>query len=145
LRANIEHIGSTSIQDLGGKGIIDIVISVPKKDISSSIKKLQTNGYDYRKFGGDKQRKFFQKIIKYAGKERRVHVQLTYNNSHTFNAFLAVRNYLKNNKKAAKEYEKVKKKAFRYAKGEGKKYRAYKKRFLDKLEKIALKNLKKTK
>ena len=31
--AKIEHVGSTSIIGLGGKGIIDIAISVPKNKI----------------------------------------------------------------------------------------------------------------
>ena len=44
LKAKVEHIGSSSIKGLGGKGIIDIAISVPKKEIQSTRKKLQKEG-----------------------------------------------------------------------------------------------------
>ncbi len=138
-KAQIEHIGSSSIIGVGGKGIIDVAISVPKKEIQNTIKKLQRNGYDYRPFAGDESRKFFQKIIKYRGKERRVHIQLTYDGSYTWKAAIAVRDYLNRNKKAAQEYARIKKEAVKHAKGEGKKYKKYKKSFLDKIEKLALK------
>ena len=39
--AKIEHIGSTAIQNLGGKNHIDIFIAVPDKLISNSKKILQ--------------------------------------------------------------------------------------------------------
>src|SRR3989344_2814880 len=39
-KSQIEHVGSTSVPDLGGKGIIDIAISAPKNQINNSIKKL---------------------------------------------------------------------------------------------------------
>ena len=138
-RAKIEHVGSSSIESLGGKGIIDVAISTPKKEIQRAIKKLQRNGYDFRPKGGDKERSFFQKIIKYKGKERRVHIQLTHSNSKSWKSMLAVRNYLQKNQNAIKEYERVKKEATKHAKGEGKKYREYKKSFLQKIEKLALK------
>ena len=138
-RAKIEHVGSSSIIGLGGKGIVDVAISVPKKEIQNTLKKLQRNGYDFRPNGGDKERTFFQKIIKYKGKERRVHIQLTHSNSKSWKSMLAMRDYLRKNKNAIKEYERVKKEATKHAKGEGKKYREYKKSFLQKIEKLALK------
>ncbi len=138
-RAEIEHVGSSSINGLGGKGIIDIAISVPKNQIQKAIKKLERNGYDFRPTGGDKERSFFQKIIIYEGNERRVHIQLTHSDSKTWKSMLAVRDYLRKNPKAIKEYERVKKEAIKHAKGKGKKYREYKKSFLQKIEKLALK------
>ena len=139
-RAKIEHVGSSSVNGLGGKGIIDVAISVPKKEIRNTIKQLERNGYDFRPTGGDKERSFFQKIIKFKENERRVHIQLTHSNSKTWKSMLAVRDYLRKNPKAIKEYELVKKEAIKYAKGEGKKYREYKKSFLQKIEKWALKD-----
>ena len=138
-RAKIEYVGSSSINGLGGKGIIDVAISVPKNQIQNAIKKLEGNCYDFRPTGGDKERSFFQKIIKYKGNERRVHIQLTHSDSKTWKSMLAVRDYLRKNPKAIKEYERVKKEAIKHAKGEGKKYRDYKKAFLQKIEKLALK------
>ena len=137
--AKIEHVGSSSIMGLGGKGIIDVAISVSKSQIQNAIKKLERNGYDFRPKGGDKERSFFQKIIKYKGNERRVHIQLTHSDSKSWKSMLAVRDCLRNNPKAIKEYERIKKEAIKYANGEGKKYRKYKKSFLQKIEKLALK------
>jgi GrpB-like predicted nucleotidyltransferase (UPF0157 family) len=138
-RAKIEHVGSSSINGLGGKGIIDVAISVPKNQIQNAIKILERNGYDFRPKGGDKERSFFQKIKEYKGKERRVHIQLTHSESKSWKSMLAVRDYLRKNLKVQKEYERVKKEAIKHAKGEGKKYREHKKTFLQKIEKLALK------
>ena len=54
---------------------------------------------------------------------------------------LAVRDYLRKNPEALKEYEQIKKEAIKHAKGEGRKYREYKKSFLQKIEKLALKSI----
>ncbi len=137
--AEIEHVGSSSIKGLGGKGIIDVAISVPKNQIQNSIKKLEKNGYDLRPNGGDKERFFFQKVIKYKRNERRVHIQLTHSNSETWKSLLAVRDYLRKNPKLIEDYERIKKEAIKHADGEGKKYREYKKSFLQKIENLALK------
>jgi len=139
-KALIEHIGSSSVTGLGGKGIIDIAIAVPKKDLTASITKLQGIGYDYRPFGGDAERKFFQKILRYAGNERRVHIQLTYENSSNWNSVIGVRDYLREHPDAAEEYAQLKRRAVKYAKGVGQKYRKYKEHFLKNLEKKFLKN-----
>ena len=88
------------------------------------------------------ERHFFEKILKLSRSERRVHIQLTYNDSKTWKSYIAVRDYLKGNKEIVKEYVKIKREAIKYAKGEGKKYREYKKPFLDKIEKVALAKIK---
>ncbi len=138
-KANIEHIGSSSVNGLGGKGIIDIAIAVPKKEMLKTIKKLKKFKYDYKKFAGNKERKFLQKIIKYKGKERRIHIQLTSHGSGTWKSMTTIRDYLRKHKDMAKKYAMLKKEAVKYAKGDGEKYRNYKKSFLDKIEKMALK------
>lgn len=139
--AKIEHVGSSAVRGLGGKGIIDILISVPIKKLNLSIKKIQLLKYEFKPKSGSKERKFFQKIIKYNKKERRVHLHLTNNNSKTARSMIAVRNYLKENPTSLKEYEKVKKKAVKFAKGNGKKYLKCKSVFLKKIEKKSLKLL----
>ncbi len=139
-KAGIEHIGSSAVPGLGGKGIIDIIISVPKNEIKASIKKLEASGYEHRPLAGEEGREFFRRIIRYGGQERRVHVHLTFHNSKQWKSFIALREYLKGHNKVAKEYEKVKKEAFRAAGGKGEKYRARKTSFLKKLEKKALEN-----
>lgn len=136
--AKIEHVGSSAVDGLGGKGIIDIVIAVPRIKIPSLIDKLKLNGYDFRPNGGSKERFFFQRIIKYRTR-RRVHLHLIYNNSCEWNSMIAVRDYLRKNKKVAEEYSNLKKKAVIFSKGDGKKYRQFKKQFLINIEKKILK------
>lgn len=136
-KSKIEHVGSSSIKGLGGKGIIDIVISVPKYEIQKATNKLHKEGYDLCLSGGDKDRKFFQKIVNYNGKKRRVHLHLTNTNSKTWRSMISVRDYLRNNAEARREYTKIKKEAVKYAKGNAEKYRDYKKKFLQKIEGLA--------
>lgn len=138
-KARIEHIGSTAVPKLGGKGIIDILIGVAKKNILKTKKKLQILGYTLPK-GGSKNRIFFEKDCKINGKKQRFHLHLTPYNSQVWRKALALRNYLIKNKQEAKNYIKIKKEAVKIANGEGKLYREYKKRFLDNLNKKAMKS-----
>ena len=72
------------------------------------------------------------------GKERRIHIHLTLNNKF-WKSFIAFRDYLRNHDNSRDKYAKIKKEAVKHAKGEGKKYRQYKDKFLEKLSKEALK------
>ncbi len=137
-QASIEHVGSSAVEGLGGKGIIDVAIAVPKAEMQQAVKRLEGHGYDFRPTGGDAERSFFQRIICHDGKEQRVHIHLTFCNSSSWRSMLAVRDYLRSHPDAREEYERVKQEAIRYAQGEGKKYRAYKKDFLQNIEKLAL-------
>lgn len=133
--ARIQHIGSTSVQGLGGKGIIDVMISVKKKDIKKTINNLEKNNYIHKP-NKSKEREYFEK---YKNKLNRFHIHLTYHDSFEFNRAVAFTHYLKNHPEAVKEYVKIKKEAVKYAKGEGKKYREYKSKTLKKLGRLALK------
>jgi len=121
--AQIEHVGSTAIPGLGGKGIIDIAIKTPRNKVNQIIKKLEKLGYDYNlEHQRDKRRIFLQKKITYSGKERRIHIHLTLNNEF-WNTFIAFRNYLRTHDKE---------------RDEGTKYREYKSKFLENITKRAL-------
>ena len=137
----IEHFGSTSVPGLGGKGITDIIIQVPKKDFLKSKKILEKKGYEFKP--SFKTRFFFKKY----SKTKKIHIHLVSPQTvkftreakvREFATEIAVRDYLRNHKKEAKRYEEVKKKAAKHAQGIGQKYRDYKKSYLDKLEKKAL-------
>ena len=134
----IEHIGSTAVPNLGGKGIIDIIISYKNKEIKKIKNTLIREGYEFKPKAGDKQRLFFQKDYKYRNNIRRVHLHLTTHNSLVWKRCTAVKEYLKKYLKEAKGYEEIKKKAVKICEGEGKIYRSYKKDFLNELTKKAL-------
>jgi len=142
--AQIEHIGSSAIEGLSGRGIIDIVISVQKKEFRKTQKNLEKNGWWFRpKFKPQEDRKFLEKRYKYKKRVRIVHLHLTYHNSVAWKRFIALRDYLKNNSDICRKYEKIKKKAVEQAKGEGKEYRIYKNKFMKEIEKKALKEFNK--
>lgn len=134
-KAEIEHIGSTAIKGMGGKGIIDINLGIKKPQIKNAIKKLIENKYSLIKSGGDKkERWFFERDYIYEKKVQRIHIHLTHLDSHTWKKCLVFRDTLKNNKKLRDEYSKIKKKAFS-KKLKNDKYRDYKKRFIENIEK----------
>src|SRR3989344_3738727 len=110
----IEHVGSTSIPGLGGKGIIDIAIKTPRNKINQFIDKLKRLGYESN--------------LEHKRKERRIHIHLTLNNKF-WNSFIVFRDYIRNHDKERNEYAKIKKEAVKYAKGHSQKYREYKKKF----------------
>jgi GrpB-like predicted nucleotidyltransferase (UPF0157 family) len=128
---NIKHIGSTAVKNLGGKGIIDILISVPVKKILKVKRKLIKAGYKFKP--GDKKRLFFEKDYGLI-KKRRVHLQLTSNNSAFWKDAIKFRDVLRNNKKIKEIYSLIKQKAVRLGK-EGKEYRKFKEEFIRKVSK----------
>lgn len=133
----IEHVGSTSVPGLGGKGIIDIMIRAPKKYTKKYMRILENEGYQYSPHSVDAKRKFFQKIIKRNGKERRIHIHLTIAKDYLI-SFLAFRDYLRKNKEVRDEYARIKRQAVKYAKGSAIKYKDYKDDFIKETAKKAL-------
>lgn len=128
----IEHVGSTAIPGLGGKGIIDIAIKTPKSKVSRYKDILKKLGYKTSlKHPEDNRRIFLQRKIRYSGKERRVHVHLTLKKKF-WDTFIIFRDKLNKNPELIKEYENLKKKAVKIARGDGQAYRDYKNEFLKK-------------
>lgn len=100
----IEHIGSTAVPNLDGKGIIDIMISTPKKLMNQVSQLLQKQaGYEFRASGGDKERLFHQ--------QDGYHVHVTFPESESRKKAIAFRDYLINHPKDLKRYAEVKQKA----------------------------------
>ena len=128
--AEIEHIGSTAVPGLGGKGILDLIVGVNKSKLLLTRDKLIDAGYIFKDKAGGKNRLFFEKDYVHRKKTRRVHIQLTIKLSKVWREAITFRNFLKENLKLAKEYELVKKKAVRHARGKGELYRKYKHKFI---------------
>ncbi|MCX6991364.1 MAG: GrpB family protein [Chlamydiae bacterium] len=134
---SIEHVGSTAIPGLGGKGIIDIAIAVPKKDIPFFIPQFQSIGYEFRPSYSTPDRAYF--IIYLPDPEegtRRYHLHLTYLESADWTGLIAFRDYLRTHPKDAEEYSELKRKAALLSDQDGEKYRMLKnpmfKKILDK-------------
>jgi len=130
-KIKIEHIGSTSIPELGGKGIIDIAIGTNK--LQTVKKLLKQTKYEFHLQANHPERLFFQIDYSEKNRFRRVHLHLTKLNSADWKNTLKFRNYLIQNPELQKQYTKIKKQALKISPGDGKKYREYKKQFIDKI------------
>lgn len=127
--AKIEHIGSTSVEGLGGKGLIDILVSVPKKDLESVKKVLIKLNYYTLSRNRHKDRISFYKDSKIL-KKRRVHIHLTYKNSKVEKQAIKFRNLLRKNKRLRDKYSSLKQKAIKLGK-KRKDYRDFKYNFIE--------------
>lgn len=94
--AKVHHVGSTAIKNMGGKGILDILIVVPKHNMIKARDMLKLLGFDYRIKASNKERFFFIKkyLDKNTGLLETVHCHLTYNNSIEERSFLLFRDRL---------------------------------------------------
>ncbi|MBM7586033.1 GrpB-like predicted nucleotidyltransferase (UPF0157 family) [Bacillus pakistanensis] len=104
----IEHIGSTSIEGLGAKPILDIAIGVEKLKVTNEyIKPLAKIGYEFVDHEEFPERRFFRKGEWRAGTH---HVHIYEFKSEHWNNHILFRNYLRENTAILKEYEQLKKK-----------------------------------
>ncbi len=101
----INHIGSTAIDHIWAKPIIDILVELPKDVFMSDVKKkLRNNGYIC--MSEEENRASFNKGYTNCGFAEKVfHIHLRHEGD---NDELYFRDYLNNNPSLAKEYEKLK-------------------------------------
>lgn len=134
---SIEHVGSTAIPGLGGKGIIDIAIAVDKDKmtlISSLIQELQ---YDFSSSFSTSDRFYFITHLPDPEEgKRRYHVHLTYLDSKEWKELIGFRDYLKSHPDAAEEYSNLKKKACSIANQDGKVYQNIKEPFFTRIHQL---------
>lgn len=104
---HIYHIGSTSIPGVGGKGVIDILITVDRSLLAAASRQLIKAGYEFRESGGDVNRLFHQK----EKKGRRYHVHLSGYNEESAVQAVAFRDYLRTDQLLATTYSNIKKEA----------------------------------
>ena len=97
----IEHVGSTAVEDLLAKPIIDIAVALLKLNISKVINKL--DNYEI-KYHDDE-----ILLIKEENNETNYLIHILDINSDRYKNMIKFRDILINNKKIRKEYEKLKK------------------------------------
>lgn len=134
----IEHIGSTSVQNLGGKGIIDIGIATKKEDMENASKELQELGYEFRPSFRTVDRFYFVSCLPDPEEgKRRYHIHLTYPESSDWKGFIELRDYLRTHPEAVQEYAEIKKQAALESNQIGEHYRKLKKPVLEKIRSMA--------
>lgn len=109
LPISIEHVGSTSVQGLAAKPIIDIDVVVRRTDVGAAIKALATIGYEHEGNGGIEDREMF----KYSGKENLMehHLYVCPEDSAELKRHVLFREYLRAHPDAVQAYSQIKKEA----------------------------------
>lgn len=103
---DIQHIGSTSVEELKAKPIIDIIIGVKNfNHIEKIVEKLQQGGYIYRPNASTKERILF---VKGSEEERTHHIHIVQWMDEEWNNNILFRDYLRKYSKVAKEYSELK-------------------------------------
>ncbi|MBS0650177.1 MAG: GrpB family protein [Verrucomicrobia bacterium] len=137
--AAIEHVGSTAVPGLGGKGIIDLAIGVDKSSFEAVSKELIGLGYEFRVNGSTEERLFFRiDLPDPKEKVRRYHVHLLVHQSLVWKELVGFRNHLIAHPSVLEQYAEMKKLAASSADGDGEAYRKLKDPFIQQ----ALKSLK---
>jgi GrpB-like predicted nucleotidyltransferase (UPF0157 family) len=130
----VEHVGSTAVPTLGGKGIIDIAIAANKEEMESISTQLQSLGYEFRPTFSTPDRLYFITYLPDPEEEiRRYHIHLTYLGSKDWLEFIAFRDYLKAHPEELQTYAEMKKNAALEANQDGDKYRKLKEPIFEKI------------
>ncbi len=133
----IEHVGSTSIPGLGGKGIIDIAIGARREDFKKVSLKLNELGYVFRNSASTNNRFFFRENL--PADQRKYHIHLMTVDCFDWYDFIFFRDHLSTCQEEFLEYEKLKKEAARLFQDDGYQYRKYKEPFFKKIHQKRIK------
>ncbi len=126
---SIHHIGSTAVQGLGGKPIIDIMVAVNKlEDGLDLICALGELNYCYESNDSTEKRLFFRK-----GMPRTHHLHIVEKDSFAFHKHLLFRDYLRTHSNIAAEYFTIKQKMAEKYHDSRTKYVEGKRPFIDKI------------
>jgi len=124
---SIEHIGSTAIPNLGGKGIIDIAVATKSEQIPIVSEQIQSLGYEFRPHWSTPERLYFKLTLPDSEEgTRSYHLHLMFLEAKEWKEMLVFRDYLRSHPKEAQEYAELKQKAVQEADEDGAKYRKLK-------------------
>lgn len=103
----IMHVGSTSIEGLCAKPVIDIMVTVKKLQDVEKFKHLFTNdlGYDFRDDGGEKG----EYLVRKGSEDVRTHfIHIIEENSERYENFVYFKKYLELHPEKITEYKELK-------------------------------------
>ncbi len=108
----IEHVGSTAVPGLGGKGFIDILVAGEKDDLRVISERLTQIGYEYKPEVGTAERWYHSMDIPdELERARPYHIHLTFKGSRDYKELIAFREYLRSHPQELKRYAEIKKQA----------------------------------
>lgn len=128
---SIEHVGSTSVEGLAAKPIIDIDVVVKKEKINDVVSALNSIGYIHEGNLGIPGREAFT----YEGKEhlQQHHLYVCPEDSLELKRHLAFRDYLRAHPEAVNEYSKIKMEAAKLYPDDIDKYMEHKASVIEKI------------
>ena len=129
----IEHVGSTSVEGLSAKPIIDLDIVIENDKFEIIKRLLKDKGYEHEGNLGIEGREAFS----YSGKEELMthHLYVCPQDSKEFFRHIIFRNFLKNNPDLAAEYSNVKEQAAVLYPDDIDKYMEFKSKIIEKIYK----------
>ncbi|SRR3989344_1565843 len=131
----IEHVGSTSVQRMTAKPLIDILVIVEKLEPFQKEKELMTKaGYEWHYYA-DPEGLVFAKFN--ADGEKSENIHLCEKDSPWVRQFIVVRDYLRTHPEKASEYSELKQKTIKLHPNDYTAYRATKAPFLEQLKQEA--------
>ena len=137
LALRIEHVGSTSVEGLSAKPIIDIDVVIQNREkLPEVIAALQKLGYSHEGDQGIPGREAF----KYEGKEhlRKHHLYVCAQDSEELRRHIAFRDYLRSHPDAVAEYSRIKEEGVELYPWDIDKYIEYKSPFIESIYKRIL-------
>ena len=132
LAIEIEHVGSTSVQGLSAKPIIDIDVVIKEyNELKNVISALEKIGYQHEGNLGIAGREAFQ----YDGKEhlRKHHLYVCPEDSPELKRHIAFRDYLQTHPDAVREYSRIKEEGAELYPDDIDRYIEYKSPFIEKI------------
>ena len=137
-QVEVEHIGSTAIVGLGGKGIIDILIITNRAYMLKVVELLESKGYKHNPQAGTiPERLFVSGPYRYKERELHIHIHITFSGSKEHKDKLLFRDYLRRYPEEAETYFELKKKWSMEAGSDGSKYTELKASYINKVLKKA--------
>lgn len=136
---SIEHIGSTSVQGLGGKGIIDLALLTKREHLEELIDELTKIGYIYRPDVSNEDRAFFRIERPDTLEEtRRYHLHVVFVDGKEWKNLIAFRDQLRKSPEDLKRYADAKKMAAEVSQEDTETYLKAKQPVLDDIKKKAM-------
>ncbi|MCL4367101.1 GrpB family protein [Patescibacteria group bacterium] len=130
----IEHVGSTAVPGLGGKGIIDIAVAVKSNQLENTSAKAQQAGYEFKPHASNEVRLFHQQDLPDQQEGvRRYHLHVVNKDSLEYKKMIAFRNYLRAHPKDMDKYADIKKEAAKKANEDKNVYMSIKQPVIDEI------------
>lgn len=129
-----EHIGSTAIEGVKAKPVIDMIAVVKMEKADSIVSTLEENGYEHRP-NGDLEDRIF--LAKGSEGNRTHYLSLTDKGTEFYSRTTAFRDYLNAHPEAAKKYDRLKERLAEKYPNNRTRYTKGKSEFIEKIVKKA--------